>query len=286
MSALAGTLGGSVPSRGITLSGVLDWLGDTFSGPMVAGVGADLYNPPADLTPEETEAYLDLVASRAESAGLIRDAARRAQVRPSAVVGRVGSPVGPGNNRDRRRVLARLVLTLRSRFADAVRPLVLGAKSLMGWLTGFKRGIAVGHGAAAMLAHGTTAPAPGILATTARWVARQWGYARNFAGQVATGAHVLGNATLARAAMYADSAWGSFMGAILEAKRLEGYTQVRRILGLAEDHCRTSFSKRTGVTTMGCVELAKLGWVPIGEVVPIGTATCLSKCHCRYDFKF
>lgn len=282
MSTIPLPLGGTSPARRVSFGGILDHLADAFSGPMVAGIGADLFAPPADLSPEEQEAHLDLVASRTESASLLRDALRRSGVQPSTVLGRAGSPVGPGNNRNRRRVLTRLVLALRKRFADAARPLVAGARSLVGWLTGFKRDIAVGHGAATMLAHGTTQPPPGVIATTARWVAHQWAYARNFAGQVATGAHVLGKATLSRAAMYADAAWSHFMSIQLETAKLAGKTQARRILGYAE-HC-ASHPERDP-PTMGCVDLADMGWVPIDKVVPIGRATCRSRCHCNITFR-
>ena len=122
-------------------------LADAFSGPMVAGIGQDYLNPPADLSPEEAEAYLDLIAGRAESVGLVREAARQAGIAPASVLGSAGSPVGPGNNRNRRRVLTRLVLALRDRFARATRPLVERTQSLFGWLTGFKRDITTAHGA-------------------------------------------------------------------------------------------------------------------------------------------
>jgi hypothetical protein len=261
------------------LGSLLDTFAQAFAGPSFAGIGADLFTPPADLTPEETEAYFDLIAARVESTGVLRDAARKAGVRPSSVLGRVGSPAGPGNNRDRRRVLARLVLALRTRFAAAVKPLVAGARSLTGWFGGFRRQISVAHGAAAMLAHGTVQPTPGIFARAAQAVAKQWGYAKNFATQIATGAHVLGKATLNRAAMYADAAWSHFMNAQLEVAVMTGKTEARRILGYA-DHCTAS--KRG---TPGCLELAKLGWVPISKVVPIGRATCGSRCHCHISFR-
>lgn len=268
MSALAGTFGG-----------LLDQFARAFGGVPLTSPADPLAGMPPDLSPEEVEAYLDLVVSRAEQVGLVRDAARAARIKPSEVLGRTGTPAGPGNNRDRRRVLARLVLAVRTRFARLARPLVEGAQSLMGWFGGFRRQITTAHGAAAMLAHGTTAPEPGVIASTARFVARQWGYARNFATQIATGAHVLGKATLSRAAMYADAAWTHFMGLQLQTAIMAGKTEARRILGFA-DHCTTS---KAG--TPGCVELARKGWVDINTVVPIGKATCRSRCHCSITFR-
>ena len=279
MTTINRPFGGSAGSRPGRLSGVLDWLADAFSGPMVAGIGQDYLNPPADLSPEEAEAYLDLLASRAESAGLVRESARKAGVSPAVVLGGPSSPAGPGNNRNRRRALAKLILSLRDRMARTARRLVDGAVSLVSWLAGFKRDISVGHGAAAMIAEGATAPNRSIFARTAKVVAFHWGKARNFAGQIATGAHVLGKATIARAAMYADAAWATFMNAQVDVAKLQGYAFAKRILGASEDHCHNSRWRH------GCVELAARGWVAIDEVAPIGSATCLSRCHCRYQFK-
>lgn len=59
----------------------------------------------------------------------------------------------------------------------------------------------------------------------------------------------------------------------LRSARIAGYTEGRRVLGVAE-HCEPSKDRP------GCVELAKLGWMPIEQVVPIGDATCLDNCKC------
>lgn len=62
-----------------------------------------------------------------------------------------------------------------------------------------------------------------------------------------------------------------------EAKR-NGFREARRVLGKA-DHCRN------GVGTMGCVELARMGWMPIDEITPIGSATCRSNCNCHLEYR-
>lgn len=278
------------PSRASLFARTLDRLADAFSGPMVAGIGADLFNPavPIDgsLTPEEQDALRELDAARRESESLVREAARKSRQRLVTVLGETGSPAGPSSGGPRRNVLTRLVLAARDRFAAGFRLLLSGGRSLFAWLASFRHDIAVTHGAAGMLAHGTRAMEPGPMARIARAVARQWSYARHFAAQVGSGVLLLGKGAVARAAMYADAAWATFMNAQIEVAKLAGKTQARRILGFAESHCHDSTSKRTGQTRPGCVELARMGWVPIGEIVPIGQATCLSACHCRVDTKY
>lgn len=62
-----------------------------------------------------------------------------------------------------------------------------------------------------------------------------------------------------------------------EAARL-GYREARRVLTPA-DHCQSSGGRQ------GCIELAALGWVPIGQVVKIGGATCRDHCRCLMEFR-
>lgn len=60
--------------------------------------------------------------------------------------------------------------------------------------------------------------------------------------------------------------------------KMQGKTMGRRILTHAE-HCHDTSSRR------GCVELARLGFVPIENMVPIGEAACYSGCRCGQEFK-
>lgn len=62
-----------------------------------------------------------------------------------------------------------------------------------------------------------------------------------------------------------------------EAKLL-GKTQARRRVTSAE-HCKGNELRS------GCRELARLGWVLIEDVVPIGDAACYGNCRCRLEFR-
>jgi hypothetical protein len=53
-----------------------------------------------------------------------------------------------------------------------------------------------------------------------------------------------------------------------------GHDEARRLLGENEDHCTDSADRP------GCVEEAMKNWLPIRQVLPIGSATCFDSCHC------
>jgi hypothetical protein len=52
------------------------------------------------------------------------------------------------------------------------------------------------------------------------------------------------------------------------------HDQARRVLGMNEDHCENAGE------TFGCIELALRGWIPIREMIPLGSATCRASCLC------
>lgn len=60
--------------------------------------------------------------------------------------------------------------------------------------------------------------------------------------------------------------------------QLSGKTRGRRVITHAE-HCHDTEVR------YGCIELARLGWQPIEQVVPIGEAACYGECQCRLEFK-
>jgi len=66
----------------------------------------------------------------------------------------------------------------------------------------------------------------------------------------------------------ARSANNAYQNAKLDIGRRRGHTEARRVLGENENHCHDSEEKR------GCIELAEMGWMPIGKITKIGDATC------------
>lgn len=79
-------------------------------------------------------------------------------------------------------------------------------------------------------------------------------------------------AMMARARMYPSASRGLFDKVYRRGQKRRGYDEERSILHPAE-HCNQ------------CVAEAQLGWVPIGEVTPIGQRTCLSNCKCTIEYR-
>ena len=103
----------------------------------------------------------------------------------------------------------------------------------------------------------------------------QFNYLDNFYYQLEHGTQALNGLAMSRAGMYGDWGNGLWQNIRLENDIQAGRTEAKRILGSNENHCRDYADRQ------GCLELAKLGWVPIGKMVPIGGATCYSNCQCR-----
>ncbi len=106
----------------------------------------------------------------------------------------------------------------------------------------------------------------------------QFTYLYNFEGQIKTGEQKLDGSALSRAGLYGK--WGNnFYQNISLENAKDKYTDARRVLGPTEDHCHDSAERP------GCVELANKGWMPIGEMTPIGDATCYSNCLCHIQYR-
>lgn len=99
----------------------------------------------------------------------------------------------------------------------------------------------------------------------------QYGYLANFATDIAGGLPIDGRA-LSRVEMYFQSGRRTYH-LTLSAVMLEaGFDEERSVLHPA-DHCDQ------------CVDEAEKEWVPIGELIPIGERTCLSRCHCTMEYR-
>lgn len=71
-----------------------------------------------------------------------------------------------------------------------------------------------------------------------------------------------------RADLYAKAGDGTYEDGRGRAHEEAGYAFERNLLGIAE-HCE------------GCMRETGRGWVPIGELVPIGQRDCLANCKCH-----
>jgi hypothetical protein len=74
--------------------------------------------------------------------------------------------------------------------------------------------------------------------------------------------------------MYGDAASGTYHAARQRERAAAGIEEARRVLGGGAAHCED------------CIALASVGWRPIAEVPPPGTACqCVSRCKCSLAFR-
>jgi hypothetical protein len=76
----------------------------------------------------------------------------------------------------------------------------------------------------------------------------------------------------ARARLYARAIYATHMNEMTVNKQSMGAKFARRILHQGAIHCED------------CPPLAKLGWVPIEDLVPIGDTACIVNCRCAIEY--
>jgi hypothetical protein len=82
---------------------------------------------------------------------------------------------------------------------------------------------------------------------------------------------------LTRASMYGAAIWPIQHNYTLTARLAQAY-ECRRVLGPNENHCYAG-------ERPGCIELAQMGWLPIRQMLPLGSAQCLSNCRCDLQYR-
>lgn len=107
-------------------------------------------------------------------------------------------------------------------------------------------------------------------------------FLQKFALDIESGAQLLNGTLLSRSDLYANAGRDAYeemrrrvMGLYTDA------TEERRVLDAAASHCHTD--EKTG--ERGCVELAALGWQPIGTLPPLRSTPCRSNCRCHFVFR-
>lgn len=159
-----------------------------------------------------------------------------------------------------------------ARMADYAAALVLGVE-IDAWYEGMKFEVIRSNVTAAIAGKG------GILRMglqdwlrVTRQVRSEFDYLRSFAQDVADGK--LSPAQIAaRANLYSQHAQVSYWEANVSAKRQAGFTEERRVLGVAE-HCPD------------CVGYAAEGWVPIGTLPSPGDGSvCRANCQCIKEYR-
>lgn len=82
---------------------------------------------------------------------------------------------------------------------------------------------------------------------------------------------------VSRSQQYGNAPTRTFFNLSLVQAREDGFDEYKSVLGAA-DHCKPS-------SRAGCPEEQARGFVPLGELTPIGARTCLSNCRCHYVFR-
>ena len=82
-----------------------------------------------------------------------------------------------------------------------------------------------------------------------------------------------------RAAMYVQAGRQTFHRAERQEQRAKGMTEEQNV----EDPLIPEAAHCDGPNS--CKAQTAKGWVPIGELVPIGSRTCLSSCRCRLQYR-
>jgi hypothetical protein len=171
-----------------------------------------------------------------------------------------------------RRLLHGVVAAVRPVVLSVTDALIAGNLRLSGWFRAMRDALVPGYFAGALAVLDDPDPPPADVAAIVAEANRQVGYLGRFRDEIATASHLLGPATLARAEMYSGAAWAVGMNVQRAEKTRDGLRQERNILG-PSDSCR------------GCIEETLRGWVNVGELVPVGSRLCLSRCRCSYDWR-
>ncbi|HSW63417.1 MAG TPA: hypothetical protein VLH56_08915 [Dissulfurispiraceae bacterium] len=155
-----------------------------------------------------------------------------------------------------------------------------GDITLREWHLGMERTIKNIHVASAAAARGGWAQ---MSKSDWGWVGQrvrfQYEKLDAFARQIEAGTVKLNGRFLARADMYGQAGRATFE----EMRRRYGRifkdaVRERRVLSPIADHC-------TAGQRPGCMDLAARGWQSIGVLPPIGAATCLTHCKCRWEMQ-
>ena len=175
---------------------------------------------------------------------------------------------------DVRDALESVIDTAGIRMNTLTQSMVDGQIPLAEWQAGMMEQIKLAHTASAAASRGGWAQmSQSDWGAAGRMIRDQYDYLRNFAEQIANGTQALDGRALVRADLYADAARGTFEAMRRRYEQQQnGMTEEIRILGDA-DHCP------------GCLEQASLGWQPIGTLDPIGAEECITRCHCKFQYR-
>lgn len=157
---------------------------------------------------------------------------------------------------------------------DLARKLISGEITLTQWQIEMRAFIKTIHREAALVAAGGPQNMTAVLWGYEGYLVKlQYQYLDKFASDILANPQAwLNGRLLVRMNLYKQAEWGTFEQMVRFIKKMEGWTEERRVLGVA-DHCA------------GCLEQARLGWRPINTLAPIGSQQCSTNCHCVYIYR-
>lgn len=98
-------------------------------------------------------------------------------------------------------------------------------------------------------------------------------YLDKFADDVATGKVMRDGRFFRRAMLYGAAGWAFYVALRGREARRRGYEEERNILDPGAEHCGE------------CVGETSRGWVPVGDLIPVGSRQCRSGCRCRIEYR-
>jgi hypothetical protein len=178
------------------------------------------------------------------------------------------------------RVLQRALQADTARARDLADDYRMGRIDRTEWEYGMRAIIKDTNLYAAALARGgwsqMTASALGQVGAVVR---QQYRYLDGFVRDLRTGKQPRDGGFTRRALLYVQAARGTYYRAERSVQRSLGATEERNVLA-AEDTrtCNPNDPK-------SCTAQTARGWVPVGELIPIGQRLCLINCRCRLEYR-
>jgi hypothetical protein len=163
--------------------------------------------------------------------------------------------------------------TARTRTQALAHRLLAGDLVLGDWETAMQAELKAAHVAVGIIAHGGLAEmAPSDYGFLGARLRAQYALLRGFANDIASGRQPLTGMLRVRADLYSEASRQTFYDVLTHDAAQAGVAEARRVLHSA-DHCT------------GCVAEAARGYVPLGELAPIGSQQCRSRCRCSIQLR-
>lgn len=149
-----------------------------------------------------------------------------------------------------------------------------GGLDLVTWQDRMMAEIKALHLNAVILAHGGRAQmSPSDYGLAGRLIRQQYDFLRAWSAQLAGGQAPVDGRMVARARLYAESANGTYAAVRARDMREAGFQTERNRL-MPGENCD------------GCVAEDARGWVPIGQLIPVGhRLPCRVNCRCRISYR-